>query len=195
MVRSSLSPMQVKEEFLELLKILESYKPKVILEIGSYKGGTLFCFAKLAPENSLIISIDLPFWGNEKFFKYDNLIIKLFNNFVREDQEIHLIRGYSQSIETINLIEKVLKGRKIDFLFIDGDHSYEAVKSNFVNYLKFLNDNAIVAFHDIALMSGSYVFWKEIKDNQKKYGYKAYKEIVKNGLKNLEGCGIGILYF
>lgn len=72
---SLITPIQIKEEFLELLKIFRSINPKIILEIGSYRGGTLFCFTKLAADNSTIISIDLPFWGNKKYHKYDYLII------------------------------------------------------------------------------------------------------------------------
>ena len=41
-------PMQIKEEFVELLKIFQELNPKYILEIGTANGGTLFCFCKLA---------------------------------------------------------------------------------------------------------------------------------------------------
>ena len=41
-------PIQIKEEFIELLKIFQELNPKYILEIGTANGGTLFCFCKLA---------------------------------------------------------------------------------------------------------------------------------------------------
>ena len=37
---------------------------------------------------------------------------------------------------------------KIDFLFIDGDHSYEGVKSDFELYSKILAPNGIIMLHD-----------------------------------------------
>lgn len=37
---------------------------------------------------------------------------------------------------------------KIDFLFIDGDHSYEGVKTDFELYSKLLVDNGIIVIHD-----------------------------------------------
>ena len=37
---------------------------------------------------------------------------------------------------------------KIDFLFIDGDHSYEGVKSDFDLYSNILSDNGIIMIHD-----------------------------------------------
>ncbi|MFA4990861.1 MAG: hypothetical protein WC579_03085, partial [Candidatus Paceibacterota bacterium] len=55
-----IKPMQIKEEFTELLKIYVEKQPKIILEIGTANGGTLFSFCKLAPEDAILISIDLP---------------------------------------------------------------------------------------------------------------------------------------
>lgn len=190
-----IAPMQIKEEFLELLKIFKQYNPKIILEIGSCKGGTLFCFCKLASYDATIISIDLPFWGSKKYHKYDYLIIQLFNCFKKDNQELHLIRGSSQDKNTVSYLEKLLNGRKIDFIFIDGDHSYEAVKKDFEFYSKFINKSGIIPFHDIApkYTDGSSVFWNEIKNNKKKYNYIDYKEIIKDSEQ--DACGIGIFYF
>jgi cephalosporin hydroxylase len=56
----SISPAQVKEEIMELLKILARHKPQTILEIGTAKGGTLFLFTRVASSDAGIISIDLP---------------------------------------------------------------------------------------------------------------------------------------
>ncbi|MGC8850596.1 MAG: hypothetical protein ACP5QI_09015, partial [Candidatus Bathyarchaeia archaeon] len=56
----SISPAQVKDEILALLKILVKHKPRSILEIGTAKGGTLFLFTRVASSDARIISIDLP---------------------------------------------------------------------------------------------------------------------------------------
>lgn len=40
---------------------------------------------------------------------------------------------------------------KIDFLFIDGDHSYEGVKKDFELYSKILSDNGVIVLHDTDL--------------------------------------------
>jgi hypothetical protein len=37
---------------------------------------------------------------------------------------------------------------KIDFLFIDGDHSYEGVKKDFELYSKLLSNNGVIILHD-----------------------------------------------
>jgi len=52
-------PIQIREEIKNLLSILEKVKPKVILEIGTARGGTLFLFSNIADEKATLISIDL----------------------------------------------------------------------------------------------------------------------------------------
>ena len=87
-------------------------------------------------------------------------------------------------------VEKILNGRKVDFLFIDGDHTYEGVKKDFEMYASLVKQG-IIAFHDIAPGPKEYGgdvpdFWKEIKGNF------PYKEIVQDW--NQGGYGIGIIY-
>jgi hypothetical protein len=42
----------------------------------------------------------------------------------------------------------VLQDIKIDFLFIDGDHSYDGVKKDFDLYSKIMSDNGVIVLHD-----------------------------------------------
>jgi predicted O-methyltransferase YrrM len=78
-----------------------------------------------------------------------------------------------------------LDNKTIDFLFIDGDHSYKAVKSDFENYSKFVRKGGIVAFHDINLIKDVKRFWNEVKNKG-----KSYRELIKDS----NSLGIGVLY-
>ena len=51
-------PWQIKEEIKNLLLILDKVKPKVILEIGTAGGGTLFLFSNVAHEEATLISVE-----------------------------------------------------------------------------------------------------------------------------------------
>jgi hypothetical protein len=52
-------PLQVKEELVELLKIVTCRKPNVLLEIGTAREGTLFSFTKTMPQDGIVTSVDV----------------------------------------------------------------------------------------------------------------------------------------
>lgn len=109
----------------------------------------------------------------------------------KPNQNLYLLRKNSHDIETVNEIEKILNGRLIDFMFIDGDHSYEGVKKDYENYSKMIRSGGVIAFHDIAIhppeaQCSVNLAWNEIKKGHR------YEEIVKE--KNQKWAGIGILF-
>jgi predicted O-methyltransferase YrrM len=53
-------PLQVKEEIVQTLRLLTESRPKIVCEIGTANGGTLFLFSRVSSPNATIISIDLP---------------------------------------------------------------------------------------------------------------------------------------
>ncbi|ADV64753.1 O-methyltransferase-like protein [Desulfurococcus mucosus DSM 2162] len=146
-VAKMIRPMQVREEITALLSLLESVKPRTILEIGTARGGTLFLFSRIASDDALIISVDLPgglFGGGYPYLK-----TFLYRCFARTKQKIVLLREDSHSEETLSKVRKHLNGRGVDSLFIDGDHSYEGVKRDFEMYSPLVKKGGIIAFHDI----------------------------------------------
>jgi len=183
-------PWQIREEIKNLLLILDKVKPKVILEIGTARGGTLFLFSNIADEEAILISVDL----------YQTVEKRILFRYIKKGkQKIYLIQGDSHKIETLRRIEGILKGRKVDFLFIDGDHSYEGVKKDFEVYSPLVRKGGIIAFHDIipdyytrygiktSTWAGEvYKFWNEIKEKYE------HLEIVKDREQN--GFGIGVLF-
>jgi len=181
-------PMQIREEIKELLSILDSNKPKNVLEIGTACGGTLFLFCRVASSDATIISIDLPeLSGGFPMYK-----IPLYKSFVKKGQRLYMIRADSHYPKTLEAVKKVLGNRKLDFLFIDADHTYEGVKKDFEMYAPLVREGGIIAFHDIMLgpyESGGGVrkFWSEIKHNRYRY-----VEIVKDWEQN--DSGIGVIY-
>jgi predicted O-methyltransferase YrrM len=161
-----LRPLQRPSEIQALLGILADRKPKIVVEIGTASGGNLFLFTRVAAGNARIISIDLPagrFGGG-----YPGWRIPLYLSFARPRQTIHLIRADSHAQETFARLAAILKGEKIDFLFIDGDHTRQGVLQDFTMYHPLVHPDGIVAFHDIvkhppgSLCDVNY-FWEHIK--------------------------------
>lgn len=183
----ALMPMQIKSELISLLKILIAIKPKTILEIGTARGGTLFLFARVASSDALIISVDLPggrFGGGYPWWR-----IPLYKSFILPSQKLHLIRQDSHDVNTLKIVQNILNGEKVDFLFIDGDHTYEGVKKDFDFYNSLVKKGGYIAFDDIATQPPKNSckvskFWKQIK---KKY---KHKEFMMSGNQKWNGIGL-----
>lgn len=182
-----IKPLQVQEEILQMIEVVVDKKPKVILEIGTSFGGVLFLLAKAAPEDAVIVSVDLP----GKKGGYPEWRKNLYKGFVSKNQNLYLLKEDSRESSTLFMVQKILGSRKVDFLFIDGDHTYNGVKHDFMTYKVLMNNRGILAFHDIVRHpadSGCEVerFWNEIKEDYE------YSEIIKN--RNQGWGGIGLLY-
>jgi hypothetical protein len=74
---------------------------------------------------------------------------------------------------------------KIDLLWIDGDHSYEGVKSDFELYSKILSDNGVIIIHDT---DPNYEETLIVSEDAKKdhYSFKGPSRLVKELEKNNE---------
>jgi predicted O-methyltransferase YrrM len=192
---------QVRSEILELGKILKEAAPKRTLEIGTNYGGTLLLFCRISPPDAKIISVDLPagrFGGG-----YPRRKIPLFRQFPRGGQQLHLIRADSHSPKTRQHIEQILGGERLDFLFIDADHTYAGVRGDFEMYSPLVRSGGIVAFHDIAVHKQGTdcevsKFWNEIKQH---YRHREIVEDSKDGPppiavtgSAMDTSGLGVLY-
>lgn len=183
-------PAQIYSEIFSLLKLLEERRPKYILEIGTAKGGTLFLFSRVISADAIIISVDLP--GGPYLGGYPKWKFPMYKNFALKSQCIHLIRGDSHDQNSLKKVRAILKENKLDFLYIDGDHTYKGVRMDFQMYSPLVKEGGIIAFHDIVKVSPEKFvevnkFWKEIKNKYK------YKEIVDNWEQG--ECGIGYIYY
>jgi predicted O-methyltransferase YrrM len=183
-----LSSLQIRSELYRFCREILSLKPKIILEIGTANGGTLFLFSKLSKPYSTLISIDFPEFPYIGGIDYKSKIF--FKSFASNSQKIKLIRDDSHKFSTLKKVKKVLKNRKVDILFIDGDHTYKGVKKDFKMYGNLVRKNGIIAFHDIVEVTIDdnvevNKFWNEIKENYN------YIELVEDW--NQDNCGIGII--
>lgn len=180
---------QIKSEIIGLVSELEKNPPRRLLEIGTATGGTLFMFTRVAAEEADIISIDLPFGRyGAGYLKYRTPLMKAF---ALAGQKMHLLRLDSHQADTIDQLKNILKGEMLDFIFIDGDHSYNGVKADFENYYPLVQPGGLIAFHDIVdndqdKSFGTQVFWREIKDKYK------HQEFIRPDANNT-GCGIGLI--
>jgi predicted O-methyltransferase YrrM len=119
----------------------------VVIEIGTADGGTLFVFTALAHPRADIVSIDLP--GGADGGGYPRWKRSLYRSFASEHQKMHLIRGDSHSRAQRVRVERILGGRPVDFLFIDGDDTYAGAQADFDWYAPLVRPGGLIALHDI----------------------------------------------
>jgi len=180
-------PVQIHEEIRGLLGVVASARPKEILEIGTSMGGTLYLLTKAADEAANLVSVDLHIADET-----------LFSSFGRKRQHLHVVQGNSRDSKMIESTNKRFPSG-VDLLFLDGDHSYDGVKSDFLNYSPLVRDGGLIAFHDIVednetrygVVTGGWSggvprFWKEIKSDYR------HVEFVRS--PDQDGHGIGVLF-
>lgn len=171
-------PSQNVKELTTLLEEVEAIDPLVILEIGCDQGNSLKVWSE-AFDPAMIIGInDLPIKG-------------------LEIPELLLIEADSHNHSVLNQIKKRLVDDEIDFLFIDGDHSYGGVKQDWKMYSPLVREGGIIALHDIKVDPNLYpggemgvkYFWSGlIKSLPEDWDYKEVWD------EEGKGTGTGIIY-
>ena len=124
------------------------------MEIGIYRGQTISLFSLLSQKfnlNSEIHGIS-PFTSvGDNVSKYlDNLdyykdVLKNFQHFDLKPPHLH------KGLSTDNAMIDLIKERKWDLIYIDGNHDYEIAKQDFVVCSEQLNKKGLIILDDAAL--------------------------------------------
>ena len=150
------------------LKDVEKKRPKTFLEVGVFHGVTArnVCelLYKIHKNDFKYVGIDLFEVNDENksevipsttfssplknfYFKH----IKRQNPYSKKAVE-DLLKKFNDKINLIkgnsNLILKKIDMSKVDYVFLDGGHTYETVKNDLENCLEVINSNGIVMCDD-----------------------------------------------
>jgi cephalosporin hydroxylase len=149
-----------------LQEFLADKEIKTVLEIGTFYGGTALLWAKIVERlDGRVYCIDTDFHPGKQVYSntpWDKYIIEISGNSHNP--------GLPKTVRN-------LSGGDFDMLFIDGDHSYEGVKNDFIFYSPLVKKNGYIIFHDI--LDTEYhrnlpppdgpclvaLFWNKIKGN------------------------------
>ena len=138
---------QKVSELTPLVRLLQRRRLDTVVEIGTAKGGTFATWCALAEPEAVLVSIDLP--GGMHGGGYSEDEAERFRGYARPGQRLHFLRADSHAPATRDALAKILAGRAVDFLMIDGDHTYEGVAADYAMYSPFVAAGGVVAFHDI----------------------------------------------
>jgi predicted O-methyltransferase YrrM len=129
---------------LDLIKELGDNSNKRMVEIGSFVGESTVLFAQSFKE---VIAID-PFlegYDDEdptsKLFDFDNVYQTYMDR-------ITVYSNIQTIVDTSDNAVKELVGKQFDFVYIDGLHTYEGVKTDIVNYLPLVKTGGVIGGHD-----------------------------------------------
>ncbi len=183
---------QSPTEVSRLLSLLSERRPRVVLEIGTGFGGTLFLFATVTRPGGKLVSVDsyMPAWRRV-----------IYNAFGIGGQRVVLVKADSHRKGTFEFIKGIV-GQGVDFLFIDDGHMYAEVKRDYELYSGLVRRGGVIALHDInpdhqtlyghstpekRWSGGVPQFWRELER-----GNRAAIEIIERW--GQDGYGIGVLF-
>jgi|SRR6185369_10246666 len=122
--------LQWPTDLLILQELIGELRPRVIVETGTYRGGSAVFFASL-----------LQLFGIE-----DGRVISVDIHIAREVAEalgrhplggrITLVEGSSTAPETVRRVEELVAGETNVFVFLDSDHTYRHVRDELAAYQK-----------------------------------------------------------
>jgi predicted O-methyltransferase YrrM len=143
-------------ETFTLVRFLLRAAPRQAVEIGSFCGVTskvlawhlreyvpgaqLFCIDPFETEKEHTAYYRERFTEKHLGFDFEEMFDKNVKDF---SDVVVKIKGYSDTAELPETLSP-------DFLFIDGDHSFEGVKHDILRYVPMVNVGGYICFHDFA---------------------------------------------
>ena len=171
------------------LSLVEKYKPKNVLEIGVFCGVTSRNICELLKTNfgsdfryygldlfgstktSSVDEIEPKFLENQKF---SNPLKTIYYNFIKKENlnskisVQNFLKKFSQNIELIEGDTRVTLDEvplsEIDFVFLDGGHSYDTVLSDLQKLYDNMKNNSRIVCDDFAGITKIESVEKAIKD-------------------------------
>ena len=188
-----LGAMQKLRELAPLIALVRRQSPRVVVEIGTARGGSLYAWCRAAAADATVVSIDLP--GGPFGGANGTADVEIARRYGRPAQQLHFIREDSHDPQTRARLESILRGREIEFLMIDGDHTYAGVKQDFEMYSPLVGAQKPIALHDVlphpaVLACEVDRFWSELKANRRHVEFIDRAD----GAGAVQYGGIGVVY-
>ena len=151
--------------------IIKFLKPKIVVELGTHCGDSYFAFCQSAKKHSpstRLYAVDT--WQGDRHAGYFDTQI------YDRVKEIHDSKYAACSTLLKKKFAEALldiEDNSVDLLHIDGLHTYEAIKADFLGWRPKLSDRSIVLIHDTEVKRddfGVYKYWQELR--QKYQGFK-----------------------
>lgn len=141
------------DELVYMAIITKGLNPQNIFEIGTYRGRTALNFALNSPDNCRVYTMDLPPENKaDHAMPTNSADARLIDwsqpgaEFLGKDVAGKITQIYGNSLE----YDFSEYSGKMDIIFIDGAHHYEAVISDTNNALQMIRPGGVILWHDFA---------------------------------------------
>lgn len=155
-------------EYVATYNWMKEHSLNGFIEVGSAWGASFHIWATLIKGKK--VSVDMEPLGQYP----QNFTMERMNQrneiWKKHFTDVYPVIGDSHATTTVDKVAEALNGDLVDWLYIDAEHTYEAVKSDFQMYKHFVRSGGYVGFHDIRMMiadsgnngPGCGVYWNEI---------------------------------
>ncbi len=168
--------------------LIASWRPKRIVELGSFYGCSTFAMAQAAKDFNLsaeIFAVDI--WESFEDYTHQDYVEDIYGSFLGVRERCR-VETYIKPLKmTFSDASRQFERNSIDLLHIDGSHYYDDVKRDFTEWLPYVKEDGVILFHDVGdtlingHIMGSHIFWNELKERYQ------------NHFEFMFSCGLGII--
>ena len=160
--------------------LVELQRPQLVVELGTFTGVSYCAFCQAVAElcyEARCYAVD-TWTGDSHTGLYDDGV---YNDLKAHHQQY---ASFSQLLRMpFDDALKIISDRSIDLLHIDGFHTYDAVKADYLNWLPKMSERGVILFHDTAVTErdfGVRKLWAELSDQFPSFAFE-------------HGYGLGVL--
>lgn len=165
-----------------LFSLLTWLEPRRFVELGTHHGNSFFAACQIAaemPRQMECVAID-SWTGDEHAGSYSEEVFQNFKYVLSQN-----FQGFANFLRSdFSIANTSFELQSIDLLHIDGLHTYEAVKNDFVTWLPKMSTEGVILFHDTQVRERGFGVWRLWEEEAQKFP----------SFEFLHGHGLGVLF-
>ena len=147
------------------MTLIKLMKPRTYVELGTHYGASLIGAATASKSFNIPMKLyAVDSWEGDQhagIYEGEPIYSQLKDYVSQRFQNVELVRSYFDDANAR------FATNSIDILHIDGLHTYDAVKHDFVSWLPKMAPDGVILFHDTCVFErgfGVHQLWDELKD-------------------------------